>query len=329
MNRIDRLTAIIIFLEGRHRVSVEELTERYNISERTVFRDLKALQEAGVPIGSEPGEGYYIVKGYHLPPVMFNKSEATSLLAGERLMQRWNHTELGKSYLSALDKIRSTLPHDDKEYFESLDEHIQAFPYRHQPNAPEDDRIFERVQNAIYQKEIIEINYSRPYSEEQTIRRVEPLGLLTMGNHWYLAAWCKLREGYRLFRLDRFRKFTKTGVKLRQPPEHTLQDFYDDNLLKERNLIKVVLWFDVKIARYVGDQKYWHGWAWEKPTKGGIEMTFMSPSLEYMARWLLTWTNSIRVIEPIELKELLLELGKEIVAHFSQKSPAKTISKKV
>lgn len=64
MNRIDRLTAIIIFLQGRKRVTVEELSEKYGITPRTVYRDLSALQEAGVPIGSEPGEGYYIVKGY-------------------------------------------------------------------------------------------------------------------------------------------------------------------------------------------------------------------------------------------------------------------------
>jgi len=129
VNRIDRLTAIIIFLQGRKYVSVQELAELYRISERTVYRDLAALQEAGVPIGSEPGMGYFIVKGYHLPPVMFNRNEAASLLAGERLMQKWGNTEPGRSYLSALDKIRSILPPDDKEYFEVLDERIQIFHY--------------------------------------------------------------------------------------------------------------------------------------------------------------------------------------------------------
>ena len=102
MNRIDRLTAIIIYLQGHQRVTVEEMANRYDISERTVYRDLSALHEAGVPIGSEPGEGYFIVKGYHLPPVMFDKEEAAALLAGERLMQKWSNTALGESYLSAL-----------------------------------------------------------------------------------------------------------------------------------------------------------------------------------------------------------------------------------
>lgn len=151
MNRIDRLTAIIIFLQGRKYVTVEELSERYGISNRTVYRDLAALQETGVPIGSEPGQGYFIVKGYHLPPVMFNRNEAASLLAAERLIQKWRNTELGKSYLSALDKIRAILPAEEKEYFETLDQHIQAFHYQNgNENLPRpDDRIFVSMQNAI------------------------------------------------------------------------------------------------------------------------------------------------------------------------------------
>src|SRR5690625_5429553 len=114
MNRIDRLTAIIIFLQGRKFVTVDELSERYSLSTRTVYRDLAALQEAGVPIGNEPQKGYFIVKGYHLPPVMLNRNEAAALLAGERMMQKWNHTNISKAFLSALEKIRSVLPSEDR-----------------------------------------------------------------------------------------------------------------------------------------------------------------------------------------------------------------------
>lgn len=315
MNRIDRLTAIIIFLQGRQRVSVAELSERYGISERTVYRDLVALQEAGVPIGSEPGEGYYIVKGYHLPPVMFNKNEAASLLAGERLMQKWNQTELGKSYLSALDKIRSILPPDEKEYFEVLDERIQTFNYQNEKQPVPDERIFGFFQNAIFKKEIIEIDYFVPYKQSVTNRKVEPLGLLLMGNHWYLAAWCRLREDYRMFRLDRFEKYKSTGITIRQPTGHTLKDFYDRNLHEEKDLTEVVIWFEKNYAHYVGEQKYWHGWAWEKSVDDGIEMTFLSSSIEYLSRWLLTWGNKIIIQKPDKVKKRVNELVDELHQH--------------
>jgi len=129
MNRIDRLTALIIYLQGHQRVTVQKIADRYRISERTVYRDLKALQEAGVPIGFESGAGYYIVKGYHLPPVMFSKDEAAAMLAGERLMQRWSDTSLGKSYQMALEKIRAVLRSREKKYLDTLDQHLKAFPY--------------------------------------------------------------------------------------------------------------------------------------------------------------------------------------------------------
>lgn len=317
MNRIDRLTSIIIYLQGRKRTTIEQLAERYEISERTVFRDLKALEEAGVPIGSEAGEGYFIVKGYHLPPVMFSKSEAASMLAGERLMQRWQNTELGRSYTSALEKIRSVLSTEDKEYFESLDEHIQSYPYEIENNPIPNEQIFSQLQYSIFNKEIIELIYERPYEEVQTKRKVEPLGLLIMGMHWYLAAWCKLREDYRMFRLDRILKFHSTGVKLRQPPQHTLQDYHAQNLSTEKELTEVVLRFNKNFARFVGDQKYWHGWAWEKPVGDCIEMTFLCASLDYMSHWLLMSATSVTVVKPEELKNTMRKLSQELFKHYT------------
>jgi predicted DNA-binding transcriptional regulator YafY len=319
LNRIDRLTAIIVFLQGRPFVSVEELARRYNISVRTVYRDLAALQEAGVPIGSEPGKGYFIVKGYHLPPVMFDRNEAASLLAGERLMQQWSHTDLGKSYLSALDKIRAILPPDDKEYFEILDRHIQAYNYGN-PNLPQpDDHIFVAMQNAIFKKEVIEICYKSPYKREKTTRQIEPLGLLLMSNHWYLAAWCRLREDYRMFRLDRFHEFKSTGRKVPDPPVHTLKEFHERNLDKDKELTEVTVWFADNMVRYLGDSKYRHGWAWEKEVEDGLEITFLTAHPEYLARWVLIWGKGAKIVKPDDIQKRVSELVEELYNHYISK----------
>ena len=80
MNRLDRLTAILIQLQTKRIVKAEEVAERFEISLRTVYRDVRSLMEAGVPIVSEAGEGYYIVDGFHLPPIMFNQEEASAML---------------------------------------------------------------------------------------------------------------------------------------------------------------------------------------------------------------------------------------------------------
>lgn len=322
MNRIDRLTAIIIFLQGRKFVPIEELADRYSISERTAYRDLRALEEAGVPIGNEPGKGYFILRGFHLPPVMFDKKEAMALLAAERLMQRWSNSELGRSYHSALDKIRSTLPGDEKEYFETMDEHIRNY-YHFEVEAPQpQDQIFSFLQNAIFKKEVISVKYKRQYGDEVTSRDIEPFGLLVMGRNWYLAGWCRLREDYRTFRLDRFESYKTTGDLIDSSTGHSLKDFYDLRLHKEKELKEVAILVNKKMARMIGDQKHWHGWAWENITGEGVEMTFLTPSINYTAHWLISLGTNVQVIRSVEMKKRLRELSAEIADHYNNQTVA-------
>lgn len=317
MNRIDRLTAIIIFLQGRKYVSISDLAERYSISKRTAYRDLKALEEAGVPIGLEPGKGYFISPGYHLPPVMFSKNEATSLLAGERLMQRWQNTELGRSYKSALEKIRSVLPKEELLYFEALDKHIQSYPYKYIHTETIDDRIFSALRQAIIKKQVVELKYQRPYMDEITHRKVEPLGLLVMSQHWYLAAWCRMRNDYRMFRLDRIQAFHITSEKLPDPPVHTLQTYYEKQLNQKKEFTEVVLRFKKEVAPMLGDHKYRYGWAWEKMVGDDLEMTFLTSYPEYLAYWILIWGTNVAVVSPPEMRERMKNLSSEIAMHYS------------
>ncbi|MCW9705639.1 helix-turn-helix transcriptional regulator [Fodinibius salsisoli] len=315
MNRTDRLTAMIIYLQGRSRVTVKDLSERYGISSRTVYRDLRALQEAGVPIGSEEGKGYFIVKGYHLPPVMFDKDEVAALLAGERLMEKWSETKLSQSYSAALDKIRSVLHSREKEYLDTLDQHIKTFSYADERQVETDYRIFVFLQDAVVNKEVVAIEYYSPYKDQYTQRDVEPLGLLIRGNYWYLAGWCRLRTDYRMFRVDRIENYKKTGKKLADAPEHTLQEFSEQSLREEQDLEEVVVQFDEEMIRYLGDQKHYRGWVSEEKVDGGVQMTFLTSSIEYFARWLLMWGNGVTVHQPKELKERVCELSKELYQH--------------
>ncbi len=318
MNRINRLTAMIIYLQGRSRVMVEDLSDRYDISKRTVYRDLRALQEVGVPIGSEEGKGYFIVKGYHLPPVMFDKDEAAALLAGERLMEKWSETKLSQSYTTALDKIRSVLRSREKEYLDTLDQYIKTFSYADEHVVETDHRVFVFLQDAVVNKEVVGIEYYSPYKDQVTQRDVEPLGLLIRGNYWYLAGWCHLRTDYRMFRVDRIEHYKKTGDRLPDPPTHSLQEFSEQSLREEQDLQEVVVRFDREMIRYMGDQKYYRGWASEEVIGGGVEMTFITSSVEYFARWLLMWGDGVTVQQPEQLKMRVRELSKELYWRHSE-----------
>ena len=120
MNRIDRLTAILIHLQTKRVVKAEEIADRFEMSLRTVYRDVKALMEAGVPIGSEAGKGYFIVDGYHLPPVMFTQDEASAMLLAGKLVEKMSDKSVRTAFESALLKIKAVLNDSGKDHLEDL-----------------------------------------------------------------------------------------------------------------------------------------------------------------------------------------------------------------
>src|SRR6187549_2519287 len=125
MNRIDRLTAILIQLQSKKVVKAEEISERFEISLRTVYRDVKALMEAGVPIGSEAGKGYFIVDGYHLPPVMFTQDEASSMLLAGKFVEKMGDKSMKAAFESAMFKIKAVLSDPEKDHLEQLHSHVE------------------------------------------------------------------------------------------------------------------------------------------------------------------------------------------------------------
>src|SRR3954465_1610992 len=127
MNRIDRVTAILIQLQSRKIVKAQDIAERFNISLRTVYRDIRTLEEAGIPLIGEAGVGYSIMDGYRLPPVMFTKEEATAFLTAEKLVEKLTDTSTKESYRSAMYKVRSVLRSAEKDHLESIEDHIHVF----------------------------------------------------------------------------------------------------------------------------------------------------------------------------------------------------------
>ena len=157
MNRIDRLNALLIHLQGKPRVPIEELENRFVVSRRTIFRDIKSLIEAGVPIGGDAGQGYFIVEGYHLPPVVFNKEEASAILIGAKFIEQTADNYTIEAFQKALFKIKAVLKYSDKEFLDNLEEKIAI---RHMPGQQQvpDSHIAE-IQLAIATDKLISITY--------------------------------------------------------------------------------------------------------------------------------------------------------------------------
>src|SRR6476660_8283151 len=126
MNRIDRLSAILIQLQSRQLVKAQEIADKFSISLRTVYRDVHALEEAGVPVLGEAGIGYKLMEGYKLPPVMFSEDEASALLTASKLVQSKTDAGISKHYTSALDKIKAVLRLSEKDHMQEIDEHVMV-----------------------------------------------------------------------------------------------------------------------------------------------------------------------------------------------------------
>ncbi|MEJ5993485.1 YafY family protein [Pedobacter sp. Du54] len=215
MNRIDRLFGILILLQSKKYTSAERIAAQYGISIRTVYRDIKALGEQGIPLSFEPNKGYFIVQGYFLPPVSFNSDEANALLLMERFLEGFADKSILTHYTSALNKVKNVLRTVQKEKLETLNEHIKLqLPER----LKNDFEYLSLLQNAISSKCIIEINYKNN-KQEVSKREVEPIGLIFYAFSWHLIGWCYLRKEYRDFKLNNILKVRCTEIPF-QKTEH-------------------------------------------------------------------------------------------------------------
>ncbi|MHA4894251.1 helix-turn-helix transcriptional regulator [Pedobacter sp. PWIIR3] len=199
MNRIDRLFGILVLLQTRKHVTAEKIADQYEISVRTVYRDIKALIEQGIPISFEQPKGYFIVQGYFLPPVSFNTEEANALLMMERLASGFADRSIHKHYSTALNKVKAVLKNSQKEKLEALNDNIKF----QLPDAfKNESEHLSVLQEAISSQHCIDIVYTN-HNTENSSRRIEPIGLIFYAFNWHLIAWCQLRNEYRDFRVSR------------------------------------------------------------------------------------------------------------------------------
>ena len=202
MNRLDRLTSILIQLQSKRLTTAREIAERFEVTSRTIYRDIKTLRLAGVPIGEEEGKGYFLVEGYRLPPVMFTTEEARALLTIGKILNYYTEDSLNQNYKSALLKIKAVLSLPDKDKLEFLNSRIGF----QKPWAPTSLSL-DTIQHAITENEKQKIAYQSRGEEQLTERIIQPYAVYFNGAVWSTIAFCELRQEIREFRLDRIKEF--------------------------------------------------------------------------------------------------------------------------
>jgi predicted DNA-binding transcriptional regulator YafY len=315
MNRLERITSILLMLQSRRKITAQQLADHFETSVRTIYRDVRVLEEAGVPVGAEAGVGYFIMDGYSLPPVMFTREEAAAMLTGEKLLHRFGDASVNREFKTAMHKIRSVLRSGEKEFLETLEQSMAVYGSRKkQADESFPDHFISSIQQALVKQQVIEIDYYAVHSEETSKRKVEPIGLSHMSGHWHLYAWCRLRGAVRDFRSDRIktlRLLDEHYDKQKLPTLDSLVCMYSN----PENLHRIEIRVDRELARGSAEMKHWLGLVEERKQDDYSDMVFLHYSLPEFARWLLLWGNKATVTHPPELREILSSLSKELAEH--------------
>lgn len=212
---------ILVLLQSKKYVTAEAISEKFGISVRTVYRDVKALCEQGIPVSFEQHRGYFIVQGYFLPPVSFSFEEASALLLMENMVYGFADRSIHKNYSSALSKIKTVLRSSQKEKIEVLEKKIKLqLPSRF----TNDFDYLTVLQEVISSKHIVEIEY-RNNNNEVSKRMVEPIGLIFYAFGWHVIGWCHMRKDYRDFKIVRILKIKNTGSPFTKEEHVSLNDY--------------------------------------------------------------------------------------------------------
>ncbi len=204
ISRLSRLNAILLKLQSRPFVSVQQLAEQFAVSKRTIYRDIAALEESGVPIVSLDRKGFSLLEGYNVPPVMFTESEANAMVIAEKIIARSSDQSLVAEFSKAVDKVKAVLKHSQKEKADFLSQ--RTIIGKNWDNEVNSD-LLAPIQNALTDFRVLEISYLKADAQKVTSRKVEPFAIYQNTlEKWVLIAWCRMREEFRSFRIDRIQE---------------------------------------------------------------------------------------------------------------------------
>jgi predicted DNA-binding transcriptional regulator YafY len=304
MNRIDRLFSITTRLQARGQVRAADLADIYEVSIRTIYRDIVALSESGVPIVSLPGRGYSLVDGYFLPPLLLSTREATALVLGARLLAGQASAEIASAAEEAVAKLLAVIGDDARRELRELDEvlDLATFPDLRARLDVGDERV-RALWQAVLERRVTTIRYFGRNRSQETIRQVEPLRLGYANGAWYLTAYCRDRQQERAFRLDRIEHLEVETDRFRARPA---------TASPEPPAIEVVVRFCGEISRWVRERQHWSFVA-EEGVNDELLAVYRPGDLDEIAPWLLGWGTAAEVIAPQELRERLREEAQNLV----------------
>lgn len=222
ISRLSRLISILTQLQTKRIVSATELSNKFDVTIRTIYRDIRALEDADVPIVTIEGKGYSILDGYRMPPLLFTEQEVNALITAEQLVLKNKDSSFVKDYSSAISKVKAILKLDSKDKAQILSNKIV---FRQNSSDASESQYLSELQLALTNTYVVQINYLSE-DEQLTLRKIEAFAIYNTQNNWLLIAWCRLRKDFRVFRLDRMQSLNVLLEKYK-PQKMTLEEYFE------------------------------------------------------------------------------------------------------
>lgn len=219
--RLTRLTKIVTLLQSKRLLTARELAEKFEVSIRTIYRDIRTLEDSGVPVVTEEGKGYSLQEGFQLPPVMFSEEEANALITAEQLILKNKDASFVDNYSNAITKIKAVLKYSQKDKADLLSKRIV---FRMNQDNERSSSYLMELQTAITNFHLIELEYLS-LQNQFTKRIVEPFAMYSTNLNWLLIAFCRLRNEFRVFRIDCIKNMRYTGANF-EPHNLTLEEYF-------------------------------------------------------------------------------------------------------
>jgi predicted DNA-binding transcriptional regulator YafY len=302
MNRTDRLLAIVLALQARGRQRAVDLAALVETSPRTIYRDMQALSEAGVPLVAVPGQGYALMEGYFLPPLAFTADEAAMLLLGSDVMGQSFDARYRAASAAAGRKIAAVLPDQLRAEVEELSESVVFVAGR----AAVPDEALARLRRAIFARSAVRLRYHPRHQAGDTAsqpatREVDPYALAHMADAWYLTGYDHLRGAMRTFRLERIDEIAVLDRTFVRPPGAHLRGPEG-----ESRPIEIRALFDSSVARWVREARSFFTTA-EEELPEGLLVTLRVRQEDEVLSWLLGWGRHVRVLAPESLRRRIAD----------------------
>lgn len=302
VKKFERIVHIFFLLQSRSVLPIEELVEQFQVTKRTIYRDLNMLERVGIPIVHRPGIGYSIVDSFRLPPARFTEGEVLSVMIAEKTMSNHETESVRRNFEQVLTKIKSSFHgYQKNEILLLQDKLLIKDKFYAKDYVP---YIMDTLLKSSVNKKLIDILYKNSKDDKPHLRRVEPAGIFNENGNWYLLAYCHSRGDYRNFRLDRIKKldilekcFEKEHLSIDELNERNHSQYFTE--------IKVSV--DRKYAHFLSFERDNFGYVKEIVADEKILMHFNCKTHPTsFVRWFLRFIDVGEIIEPIKIQE---ELG--------------------